>query len=73
MVQEDAERPLVEIASILALGFVRLRASFPPDETPNHDKPINTKHLRRYSLDTSSPRSDECRAESAATRSNEGT
>jgi hypothetical protein len=62
-----------EIAAIFALGYERLLAASLPDDKPNHDKLINTKHLRCYSLDTSSARSDQCRAESAATHSSEGT
>ena len=60
-----------EVASILAAGYERLLAARRQDHKPSDDKPIISKHLPRYPLDTGSDRSDESCVPGSATCSGE--
>ena len=67
----ESTSTLANLAALMALAYERLLASRPADEKLNHDKPINSKQLRRYCLDTPAHQSDMSCVDEHATCSGE--
>ena len=67
----ESTSTLANLAALMALAYERLVASRQADKKPHHHKPINSKRLRRYYLDTSAHQSDMSCVDEHATCSGE--